>query len=71
MTKTTHKEECKRVFKRYDQTCARCIELSRGEKAREGWGSLAKRNDEQRSLAIARHNCTASNCGPVCTAFDW
>lgn len=35
--KTAHKEDCKRVFKKYDQECARCQELSNGAPARAAW----------------------------------
>lgn len=28
-------------------------------------------NDEQRAREIREHDCRVSNCGPVCTAFQW
>ena len=37
MTKTYHKEDCKRVFKNYDHSCPRCVELINGAEARKGW----------------------------------
>ena len=70
-TKTKHKIDCKRVFGRYDIDCVRCQELMAGLEPRKGWGWLNKENEKRRSEAIRKHNCTTSNCGSVCTAFDW
>ncbi len=37
MANTKHKEDCERVFKNYDMTCPRCVELANGSPARDGW----------------------------------
>lgn len=37
LEKTLHKEDCKRVFKRYDADCPRCQELMGGAKPRDAW----------------------------------
>lgn len=29
------------------------------------------RNDEKLAREIREHDCLTSNCGPVCTAFQW
>lgn len=70
--KTLHSPECKRVFARLDTTCPRCKELAMGAVRRQGWGALAKRNEEARLRAIRGHNfelCRQKNI--VCTCFDW
>ena len=70
-TKTNHKPECARVFNRYDLSCARCLELKGGAKARAGWGDW-KREQEARQLRwIKAHDCKASRCMVVCTFGDW
>jgi hypothetical protein len=74
-----HKPDCKRVFKRYDDTCPRCTQLKAGAAPRKGWGSsVAYQMRVGRGPAYAAfvaelkaHNCVASKCGPVCTRFDW
>ncbi|KKL80326.1 hypothetical protein LCGC14_2005880 [marine sediment metagenome] len=75
MANTKHKEDCERVFKNYDMTCPRCIELANGSPAREGWQRRYyedKAREEKRfAHALATHDCVKSNCSPVCTAFDW
>ena len=68
--KVKHKEECKRVFKSYDMTCPRCIELSEGAKARKGWNDDKIESERRLMLAINNHDCVKSGCGPVCIAFD-
>ncbi len=51
--------------------CRRCDELRFGASPRRGWG-WRKREDLRCTLAaIKAHDCRKSNCGPVCTAFDW
>jgi hypothetical protein len=57
--------------------CPRCEELKSGAKPRS-WGSSY--NYQMRvgrgpaweafKAALKSHSCLASNCGPVCTAFD-
>ena len=37
ITKTMHKPDCNRVFKNYDMSCARCVELSTGSAPRAAW----------------------------------
>lgn len=69
--KTAHKANCKRVFKNYDRTCARCLELANGAAPREGWNNAKDRAYQQFKRALDAHNCLTANCGPVCTAFDW
>jgi len=73
-----HNQNCKRVFKRYDMQCPRCIELSNGAKPRQwnmseayqmrvGKGPLY----EAFKRDLNRHDCKVSKCGIVCTAFQW
>ena len=73
--KTKHNENCSRVFKNYDMKCPRCIELANGSAPRDGWQkdyfTRKAREKNQRLNAIRNHDCKLSNCGPVCTAFDW
>jgi hypothetical protein len=71
MTKTTHAADCRRVFSRYDATCPRCQELAAGASARKGWGDHQRTLDAQRRIDLRNHDCKASRCGVVCTAFDW
>lgn len=71
MTNTKHKEECKRVFKRYDSDCPRCKELMSGAEPRKGWGWRKKQYEANRLVEIENHDCKKSNCGVVCTAFEW
>ena len=66
---TPHSTDCARVFRSYDLTCLRCRELADGAEPRKGWGS--KESDADLTRRIRSHDCEASNCGPVCTAFDW
>ncbi len=35
--KTLHKDDCSRIFKNYDKSCPRCIELMSGSAPREAW----------------------------------
>ena len=76
--KTYHKEDCKRVFKNYDMTCTRCVELSNGAEARKGWNDDKILYSRLRSEAIHKHysDHSANNCDYVarnvpCVAFDW
>lgn len=54
--------------KKFDD-CERCQELKNGAKPKSV--SFRKDGDAQRAEEIRRHNCITSNCGNVCTAFDW
>jgi hypothetical protein len=59
------------VFGRKTPGCPRCDELLAGAPPVE-WGiDRRRREDALRSEAIKRHDCLKSQCGPVCTAFDW
>jgi hypothetical protein len=75
MNNIKHTPNCSRVFKNYDLTCPRCIELSKGAKPRDGWQadyySRKDSQDKARAKAIKNHDCIKSNCGAVCTAFEW
>ena len=75
MANTKHKYDCSRVFKNYDMSCPRCIELSAGAKPRGGWQkdyyANKAREEAQFTASLKSHDCIKSNCGPVCTAFDW
>jgi hypothetical protein len=73
-TGTRHKADCKRVWKRYDPSCARCTELAGGAKAREGWGSFRREQEALVALhttrtiylpAIDRHVSLAAYVGAV------
>ena len=68
---TTHKPDCSRVFKRYDLTCPRCQELSQGAQPRQRWGDRKRAGYERFVKDLKAHDCRKSQCGPVCTAFDW
>ena len=66
-----HKQDCKRVFKRYDDTCPRCQELINGAPAREGWNNRRIKEERKQLLDIKQHDCKKSNCSVVCTFGDW
>ena len=72
---TKHRTECTRVWKKYDIFCPRCIELSKGAKPRTGWQTdYYNRKAEARARFkknLREHDCSKSNCGVVCTAFEW
>ena len=63
------------AFGRKDSTCPRCQELTAGAEPRQGWQGKyfnnKKHQDAQRKKSIEKHDCKASGCGVVCTAFDW
>ena len=75
------------AFGRKTPGCPRCDELlagavpvqwagmQRGKRcATPGCGGTTEAGENAavcRSCQIRAHNCQASNCGPVCTAFDW
>lgn len=62
---TKHNDNCKRVFKKYDLTCPRCIELSQGEAPRQGWQAsyfeAKKRNAEIWAIHLASQHCNHNN----------
>jgi hypothetical protein len=62
-TKHTHPV----VFGRKVDGCPRCEELKAGAEPIR-WNV---RSEASRMAEIRAHNCKASRCGPVCTAFDW
>ena len=68
-------EQSERAFGRRAPGCARCDELKAGAPARVGWQAdyyaNKARQDAALSLAIRNHDCQASRCGIVCTAFQW
>ena len=69
---TAHKPECSRVWKRYDLTCPRCQELTKGARPRPGWSDTRRQMDAQRIDEIKAHDfaaCAKRNI--VCTCFDW
>lgn len=68
--KIQHKLDCKMAFGRKDITCPRCQELLEGAPIRS-WGLNRKAEENRRLAEIRAHDCRKSNCGPVCTAFDW
>ncbi len=74
--KITHKQDCKRIFSRYDLTCPRCQELQNGASPREGWGDRRHQQDLARSRAIEAHYANHNTCdyerrGVPCVTFDW
>ncbi len=71
-------------FGRLTAGCPRCDELlagaepvrwaGQGRRTRCACGQLTEPGEFTnlcRSCQIARHDCAARGCGPVCTAFDW
>ena len=59
------------VFGRKTAGCPRCDELVAGAPA-VVWSSTRRaQQDAARIRAIRAHDCKASRCGPVCTAFEW
>lgn len=71
MEKTLHKADCKRVFKNYDMTCPRCLELKNGSRPREGWSDEKRRMEAERIRSIKNHDCKKSGCSVICTFGDW
>ena len=71
---TKHSTTCARVFNKYDPTCARCIELINGAKAREGWQAKYyenKKRDEVIHIAFLKsqyceHGAENLNPGGYC-----
>lgn len=53
------------------QACPRCDELANGAPAVQWFGTRRAAEEARTLAAIRAHDCTLSNCGPVCTAFDW
>lgn len=70
-----HKYDCSRIFKNYDKTCPRCIELIAGAEPRSSWHTAyfkRKREEEARFVkALKNHNCAEAGCMPICTFGDW
>lgn len=63
-TKHTHGAN----FGRRVAGCPRCDELKNGAQPIR-WAT--QRYNGSRLAEIRAHDCVASRCGPVCTAFDW
>lgn len=59
-TKVVHKEDCTRVFKKYDVSCPRCQELIKGAEPRAGWS----RPEQTYHFRTCNHNNT--NPGGYC-----
>ncbi len=72
-TKTRHIEQCKRVFKNYDLTCLRCLELIAGDTPRPSWNSPRLAREARTLDAIRTHYVNGKpKCGNVvCTCFEW
>jgi len=65
---TTTKHTCGGpVFGKKTVGCPRCDELIAGAKP-TSWNIKPQRDI---MADIRAHNCKTSNCGPVCTAFEW
>ena len=69
MTKTKHTHRPN--FGRKVSGCPRCLELANGAALRAGWNDLKIEFEKEQIRAIKNHRCSESNCGPVCTAFNW
>jgi hypothetical protein len=50
--------------------CGRCDELRSGAPP-VVWSRQRERDDAARRREIRAHDCTASRCGVICTAFEW
>ena len=59
------------VFGRRTIGCHRCEELTAGAPPVKWNGTLRREAEARLIAAIRAHDCRASRCGPVCTAFDW
>ena len=62
--KTKHKDDCRRVFKRYDLACPRCQELSNGAEARQGW--FKPRQYTGDNFKSCEHGASNLNPGGYC-----
>ncbi|MET7795684.1 hypothetical protein [Streptomyces decoyicus] len=63
-TKHSHKPN----FGRHVDDCLRCQELKDGAEPVR-WNT--DRRGELSTAEIRAHDCSRSNCGPVCTFGDW
>lgn len=72
---THHRADCRRAFRRYDPTCARCRELAAGAPPRAGWCMPRDAQDRRHAADVAAHVASERHrtgaCGPVCTFGDW
>jgi hypothetical protein len=70
---TKHATECKMSFGRKDTQCHRCVELLNGDAPRADHANRAFKAEQENNHIqnIKNHNCEKSNCGAVCTAFEW
>lgn len=57
------------VFGRKTAGCPRCDELLAGAQPIR-WNT-SRHDDAARLAEIRAHDCAASGCSIVCTAFDW
>lgn len=65
-----HSDNCKMAWGRKDPQCPRCQDLLNGARPIV-WNSSKKDRDLAFSRSLKSHNCTVSNCGPICTFGDW
>jgi hypothetical protein len=71
MTKHTCNDGYGPYFGRKTSGCPRCDELIAGDAPRR-WAKDDRKAEYARFLRrLNAHDCNLSNCGPVCTAFDW
>ena len=77
MQQVIHNHTCKMAFGRPSKhsNCPRCEELKQGSAPRKGWITATSIRKDLYSKSISQqireHSCLKSNCGPVCTAFEW
>ena len=58
------------VFGRTQAGCPRCDQLLDGSAPVRWSNAGARKRRAERVEAIRAHDCKASRCGPVCTAFE-
>ena len=54
---------------RLTKGCPSCDEILTGKREPIRWYN--KNQQMERIRAIQSHDCKKSNCGPICTAFDY
>lgn len=68
---TTTKHTHPTIFGRREAGCPRCSELDAGAAPIVWRRSQRSQNEAARLADIRAHDCKASRCGVVCTAFGW
>jgi len=58
------------VWGRKTPGCPRCDDLIAGAEP-VTWDIRPRESDASFSARLAAHDCKSSDCGPVCTAFDY